>query len=239
MDIHKRLNGSRFLLVGLAIYWTAVAVVGFVPSYLDSAAGKFPIDAVVHVHGVLMGSWLGLFICQTWLAATGRLARHRSLGLAGMWLAAAIWISMWVMTIHGLHRGKFPQDEFLIDVLLPQLAMIVLFPVFIVWGYQARRRSDVHRRLMILATLVLLQASVDRMFWLPSLALPGFWDHAFRLYVIVLAPLFLFDLLSIRRLHRTTLLGSGLILTAHLIISLLWATSGWHAFAHLVASPIM
>ena len=74
----------------MALACTAVAFLGFAPTYwLPLASGSFPPMPVVHFHGMLFFSWTLYFAFQTWLAASGRTARHRSLGVLGAGLGAS------------------------------------------------------------------------------------------------------------------------------------------------------
>jgi len=226
----QRRGWLRYFFVGLGIYYIIVAITGFTPSYLAFVSGEFPIPPLVHVHGMMMAAWLSTFVLQSWLAASGKVARHRALGLFATGLAALVWTSMWVMTWLGLHSEAPPQDSFLYDVLLAQLATLVLFAIFFVAAFAARRQSDVHKRLIVLATLNLLQAAIDRMAFLPATGLPGFWDHTFWLGALLFSPLVVFDVLTIRRVHPVTLIGAGVILVVHFVAALLWTNPAWHAW---------
>jgi hypothetical protein len=228
---------SRYFFVALASSYALVAVIGFAPNYVDYFAGTLEIPPIAHVHGALMAAWLLLFIVQTGFAASGALKWHRTLGLAAIGLASVIWISMAVVTVNVLIRDKPEVDSFLYDVLPRQLAVIALFGLFFVWGVLVRRRASSHKRLLALATLVLLQAAVDRMGWLPEFGLPSFWPYAIRLDVLLI-PLFVFDVVSIKRIHPVTLIGAFAILVAHTIISLLEGSPAWHNFAHAMVNAI-
>jgi hypothetical protein len=218
----------------LASLYLLVAIVGFTRNYLRSFAGTFEIHPIAHAHGALMAAWLSLFLTQTILAASGRLGRHRALGRFGIWLAAAIWISMAVATMRALIAHKPPVGHFLYNVLLVQLYAMAVFALFFVWGIRARRRAESHKRLLALSTLVLLQAAIDRMRWLPR-PLPNFWSNALWLDALLL-PLIVYDLVSIRRVHPITLIGAGVLVAAQTTVSLLWGTSAWHNFAHAIIS---
>ena len=84
-----------------------------------------------------------------------------------------------------------------------------------------------------MAALVLLQPAVDRMGWLPGFGLPLLWPLC-----VLLIPLFVFDIVSIKRIHPITLIGTGAILAAHAAISLILAMPGWHKFAHSMTNTI-
>ena len=58
----------------------------------DVEAGERPpLPPVLHVHAVLMGTYLLLRLAQTTLAATGRQAWHQRLGLAASRLLVMSW----------------------------------------------------------------------------------------------------------------------------------------------------
>jgi hypothetical protein len=76
---------------------------------------------------------------------------------------------------------------------------------------------------MALATLVLVQAGLDRMGWQP---LPGP-----MLVWILLVPFFVFDVATTRRVHPATLIGAALIIASHVMIIVNWGNPAWHAFA--------
>lgn len=141
------------------------------------------------------------------------------------------------VTVNVLIRDKPEVDSFLYDILPRQLAVMALFALFFVWGVLVRRRASSHKRLLALATLVLLQAAVDRMNWLPEFGLPNFWPYAIRLDVLLI-PLFVFDVASIKRIHPITLIGAVAILAAHTTIVLLGGSPAWHDFAHAMMNAI-
>lgn len=228
---------ARYFFVVLAFSYALVAVAGFAPSYVEYFAGTLAIPPIAHVHGALMAAWLLLFIVQTGLAASGALKWHRKLGLAAIGLAVVIWISMAVVTVNVLVRDKPEVDSFLYDILPRQLAVMALFALFFVWGALVRRRASSHKRLLALATLVLLQAAVDRMRWLPEFGLPSFWPYAIRLDVLLI-PLFVFDVVWFKRIHPVTLIGTVAILVAQTSIGLLEGSPAWHDFAHGLMNAI-
>jgi hypothetical protein len=224
---------TRYFFVAAGVLFVLVAIAGFKPSYVDFFAGTFAIPPITHVHGALMMAWLLLLITQASLALSGSLKLHRTLGIAAIYLAAVIWISMWILTIRAFMVYPPEIQSFLPEPLLAQLESMILFPLFFVWAILQRRNPGSHKRLIYLATVVLLQAAVDRIPWLPSFGLRGFWPSAVGLD-LVLAPLLIFDLLSIRRLHRITVIGALIILATHTIISLLWKNPAWDNWVHAI-----
>lgn len=230
----RRPGFSRYIFVALAALFPIVTFVGFAPSYSEHFTGTYRIHPIAHVHGALMTAWLILFIAQASLAASGAVNLHRKLGLTSLVLAPLMWVSMLVTTWRPLVAEALPVDHFLFDVVLVQLLMILLFPLFVTWGILARRRPGTHKRLMIFATVVLLQAAIDRMHfgmrWLPDIGLPTHWGADVYVYVLLL-PLFAFDFLSMRRIHRVTLICAAALLGGHVVVNGLFGSPAWHRFA--------
>jgi len=222
---------SRYFFVALGVLFIAIAIAGFGPSFYEYFTGAFYFPPIVHVHGALMIGWLALYATQAGLASRRNLDLHRRLGVAATVLAPLLWSSMFVATIVAFKRHE-PDGEmsFMTAVLLIQLGLIMLFPVFVTWGLLARRRAQWHKRMMTFASLILLQAAVDRMHWLPDEGLPMFWHHGLRLYILMI-PLFVFDFVSLRRIHPATLICAGLTVAMHTIVSAYWADAGWNALA--------
>src|SRR6478672_8235797 len=72
---------DRWIYVFTAVSFIAVALAGFLPDSahkiaLVQSGGRPPFPLVLHLHAVLMGSFLLLLLAQTTLAATGRIDLH-------------------------------------------------------------------------------------------------------------------------------------------------------------------
>jgi hypothetical protein len=146
------------------------------------------------------------------------------------WLAVAIWIAMIVAMVAGHIRYQPALDSFLYDVLMVEIALIVLIAVSFTWGLLPGANAGWHRRLMTLATLLLAQAGLGRMRWQP---IPGP-----MLIWALLVPFFVFDIVTTRRVHPATLIGAGLVVASHRTILMNSGSLAWHeaadrAFSHL------
>jgi hypothetical protein len=226
----RRLDRSRYFFVGVGAVCILVALVGFGPSLYKHVRGDRFIPLIVHVHAAIMMGWVVLYTVQAGLAAHENLYRHRQLGCAAIVLAVAVWISMGVATIVALQRFDPDEFGFIVKPLLIQLGTMVVFPVFVTWGVLARRHTDWHQRLMTFATFALIQAALDRMDWLPNEGLPMFWHYGLRLYILMI-PLFAFDIVTLRRIHPATLIGWGIIIAMHGVVSFYWKDEGWNQLA--------
>ena len=84
-------RAERPMYAAAALVAALVVFAGFAPTYyLSSLFGAADLNTLKHIHGVVMTSWFVLFFVQARLAATGRIAIHRQLGLAGVFLAILV-----------------------------------------------------------------------------------------------------------------------------------------------------
>ena len=110
-------------------------------------------------HGTLCALWLLLFFTQISLVATRRVSVHRRLGAAAGVLAVALVIVGYATAIALLRRGFDLSGDLHIPAVDPAVEMVfplgdlVSFAVLVTAGYVYRRRPDIHKRLMLLATL--------------------------------------------------------------------------------------
>jgi hypothetical protein len=241
---------DRWIYVLTAASFILIVLVGFVPDSLMKiamvkAGTRPPLPVAMHVHAVLMGSFLLLLLAQTVLMATGRGALHRRLGLAAMVLAPGLVIAGVVLAATNYHAAwlasqsgpagmraamtaRVPQLD---NVLLLQMRIGFLFPLLLAIGLHARGRdAGFHKRMMMLATAMPLGAAIDRMHWLPSTfpASPLSTD----LYVVLaVSPMIVWDVVRNRGVHRAYLVWLPLYVAACLTVGLLWNTAGWHAAA--------
>lgn len=227
----NRTGWPRYFFVAVGALCILMTLVGFAPSFARHFDGERRIPPIVHLHGAIMMGWLVLYMVQASFAAHGNLGRHRQIGWAAIVLAVSVWISMGVATIGALQRFDPDALPFLVKPLLIQLGTMAVFPVFVACAVLARRHAGWHKRLMTLATFVLVQAALDRMHWLPDEGLPMFWHAGLRLYVLLLLPLFLFDIVTLRRIHSATLIGSAVIVAMHGVVSFYWSDEGWNQLA--------
>ena len=239
---------DRWIYVFTAASFIAIVLAGFVPSSIEKAGAvraglRPPFPLVMHVHALLMGSFLLLLLAQTTLVAMGRQALHMRLGLASMLLAPAMVVAGFLLAgtnYHSVWGAAQAQPQLrpvigiLDNILLLQLRIGILFPILLWIGLRARRgEPGLHKRMMILATAVALPAGIDRIPWLPT-TMPVS-PLAADLYVLLaVSPLLVWDLARNRYLHRAWWIWLGLLLPFAVLTNLLWNTDWWHGTARML-----
>jgi hypothetical protein len=160
-----RTTSPRRLYVGLALLAITLALVGFWPSYFGPLfAGSVDKPTIIHFHAAVYVGWLAIFLTQVVLAATGRVALHLKLGRIaigyGVLVIAAGLVATFGMFVLRVRGGEVADAQG--RLVGPLLDMLVFAPFFAA-AVHYRRRPELHKRLMIVATTALLIAAVGRM----------------------------------------------------------------------------
>jgi hypothetical protein len=220
-------NSDRIFYTGMAAAFAATVFVGFAPTYfLKDYFGSPPLSLLVHAHGLAFTAWLLLFFTQTVLVASRRVDLHRKLGVVGAVLAAILVILGVATTIGSIRANHTPPG---IDprsfLALPFFDMLT-FAILVGVGITFRKRPETHKRLMLLATIAMLDAAIGR---LPGLfALGPLAFFAIQDLFVVAGPIY--DFASRRRVDAAYLWGGLFILLSQPLRLLVSQTPMWLAF---------
>jgi hypothetical protein len=231
---------ARYFYFNMALACAAVAFLGFAPTYfLPLASGKFSAPPAIQIHGLVFFTWSIFFVFQAWIAASGQIARHRSIGLIGVSLATAMTIFGFLAAVASMKRAAaVGQTDAGIAFSIVPLSGILFFAVAFALAVAAARQPETHKRLMLLAGISILDAAVARWF-LTFLAPPGppgpppvavTIPPAFVAYLLLVVAI-VHDWRSRGRPHPVYVIG-GIALIAMKLLNLpISETRAWHAFA--------
>ena len=223
-------RSDRLFYTGMAIAIALVVVVGFArtyyvrPQYFDQGLPRY-----LHVHGAVFTAWIALLVVQTTLVATRRTPLHRAVGWAGAGLAALVAI-VGVATAVVFGRANIEAgfgDEvraFMTTPIFSMASFLILVAAAIVY----RARPQMHKRLMLLATINLLDAPIAR--WPGA---PG------PTTVFVLVDLFIvggvvYDLVTRRRVDPVYVWGGAIVVAGQFLREVVGQTAAWNAFARAI-----
>jgi hypothetical protein len=179
-----------------------------------------------------MTTWVVLFVTQVSLVATGRTRTHQRLGVFGAILAALIVIVGVLTALAGAARGATPGPPALQFLVVPLGDMLVFAILVGTALYFRRRRLDIHKRLMLLASVNLLTAAIARL-PLHFIATGGPLAF-FGLTDLCLIAVVVFDTVKNRRLHPAFLWGMLLIIASEPLRLMLAGTDVWLRFATML-----
>lgn len=149
----------------IALIATVTVLAGFVPNYTFRLLHHDPnLTLLVHAHGLVMAAWVTLFLTQALLVAKYRVDLHRRLGILGAVVAVLVLV-VGVPTLinaaarksHDVHSARFLWMLAAFDGIA-----LVVFAGLVCVAIVLRRRTDYHKRLMLLATLSLLGPAFGR-----------------------------------------------------------------------------
>lgn len=232
----------------------AVAVLGFMPTYfLPLTQGRFDAPPLVHIHGLVMFSWVSFFVVQATLAAQGKVLDHRTWGVAGVAIITAmIFVVTWVETML-IHQASQPGVPAAVTegtkafswVTLGTLLLVA--PMFVL-AIANVTRPEVHKRLILLLTTGMLAAPIARWF-LTFLAPPPDPNapplppgvEASPPVEVAIAPALVGDLVLVAaiiydwrtrgRPHPVYLIGGAILLIQQLTVVQVGHSAAWQAAA--------
>ena len=240
-----RKNASYFY-VWMATACALLAFGAFAPTYwLQLPAGTFIGPPLLYVHGLLFSTWTLLLLSQSLLAANGRMQHHLAWGLVGISLATALVFTGLAATVLSIKQGLASGygDRSLSFSIMP-VSAIGLFAGFFICAIANIRNPEAHKRLMILATLSLLQAAMARVFFAlivgvgPGLR-PGIGPPpplaigivpSLLLEIIIIVGM-VHDWRTRGRPHPVYVYGGIALLAVKLLNWPISTTAAWHSFA--------
>ena len=205
----RRLRRSPFFTL-LGCLMLVLAIAGFWPQYFSVVTGGTPdpntLFWLIHLHSALFVLWLLFHISQAALIASGRPRAHLKMG---PWLAAlGFLIALVGLYAAGLlaHRFGVRQGDmeagaqFVFFPLIDMIYFAGFLAVAVVW----RKRPDVHKRALFIATFSIAVVGLGRLVGRTGIESAWLWQP------LNLAPLLIavaFDLIVCRKLYLVTFIG--------------------------------
>lgn len=207
----------------MAIAMSIIVVLGFGPTfyfraYTAPALHLPPLaSALVWVHGFVFTSWMLVLLLQTTLVRIGKVQWHKKVGIAGAILGALMVLLGTVAQVAQTQRlvaAKFIPLGVVNENLVTfgALTAMVVFGSLIGAAVRFRARPETHKRLMLLATVVLLGAAAGRIGGIAGFVMPGVGPFvpaiSTGLVDVFIVALAVHDLRATGRLHRATIWGA-------------------------------
>jgi hypothetical protein len=214
----------RFFAI-TAVVAILLVLIGFSPSfYLRSWFNSPALSTLLYVHGALMTAWYVLFAAQVLLVSARRVDIHRRFGILVAFTGAALVPTGIATAIAFIRRvaGDAEESELAAVIAGYQFVALTLFTLLVVTALAFRGRSDIHKRLMTVASLSLLGPPLARL-TSDEVAL---WLN----YAVVLLPIAI-DTWRHRRLHPAFGWAGGLFLVSSQAALQFASSDSWIRFA--------
>lgn len=228
-------RSDRRIFAAAAILFPVIVLIGFGPTYYLKFAFGSPAlpSTLVHVHGLLMTSWIVLFITQVYLIASKRAKVHMSLGILGMILAPLIVIVGAMTGIASAARGGgVPGIPPLSFMIVPLGDVFVFAFLFAAAMYYRKKDIRSHKRLMLLTVLNFLPPALGR-FPFEAAGTPPFF---YGIPDLIAITFLIYDTWRNRKLNMALLAGTLLLIASHIIRLTMAGTDTWIRIATWLTS---
>jgi hypothetical protein len=230
--VHRPANrGTERVFFGaMAILLCSVVLIGFSPSYYRAGFLHASLPSpILHIHGAVFTIWMLIYLVQSALISAKRIKWHRPLGTVAFCLPPLMIVLGVIAAIDGLKRGVSigPLDPS-VSLAIPLLG-ITGFTILIFAAWKARRNGAAHKRLVLLATVGLVEAAFGRFPW-NQIGLPAAAGALTGLGVLLLLVL-AYDLYSLHRIHRSTMWAVPVTFILNGLAVPIGMTAAWHGLA--------
>ena len=233
-----RTGNTRTIYLAMAWLCLAVVVAGFFTTYLRPMwRSEFHAPAVVHVHGALLLGWTLLFLSQSWLARRRSLALHRAHGVLALVLVPGVVVSTIAIATYALRRDAEAGSAVVAaEFFLGNFTAPIEFAALVVAALVLRRKPETHKRLMLLATLVILWPAFFRLrHYFPNVPNPQV-SFGFLLPQLLILAAMAHDRWRNGRIHPAYLWVGLPLIAATAFETLAFETGPWRAVSRWLAS---
>jgi len=229
LPLKAQIAERRFFLWMAAVFMATV-VCGFGLNFASGRVRATTLPVQVHLHGLVFGGWILLYLVQSWLIDRGSVALHRRLGWLGAGLTAVAVPLGIAVTMMAIRRGAipffFPTNIFLVLNILG----VALFGALVAAAIALRRHTDWHRRLMLCAAVNLIAPAFGRLLPMPLL---GPWGPfgIMGMIILYIGAGIIFDLTVRQRVHPAWWWGLGVTIGVNLAVGPIAFAAPVRAFA--------
>lgn len=207
----------------------ATVFVGFARTYFLAGVFRAPLaNKLLQVHGAVFTCWMLLLVVQTSFVSAHRLDIHRKVGLAGFGLACLMVTLGVLAATDALSRNASPIPH--VDAktfyTIPMGGMVV-FSTLIYFACRMRRDPAAHKRLILIATIGIMDAAIDR--WPLAFIHQHHINNLFN-YALLL-PIVAYDLWSTGKVQRVTIWAGLYVIVIQQLRIPIGHTAAWQAFA--------
>jgi hypothetical protein len=235
----KRKKSSFYLLMGIVALFAVV--VGFFTTYISpSFRGSFTAPVIVHIHGAFAFAWVLLFLMQTLTVKYRNFKLHKTFGYFGFFVALGILTTMLPTGLFQVKRDLAKgMGQTAVSQIVGVLTTAIMFGSFVAAGFIFRKIPKVHKRLLLLATIVLLWPAWFRFrHYFPSVPRPDIWFGVVLADSLILIA-WMADKATYGKVHPALLYGGLLVILEHIFEVLSFDNSPWRSLANSIYNSLV
>lgn len=198
------------------------------PFIIPVARQTFEAPLSIYIHGALSLGWVLLFTIQSTLIQRKNYKLHIKLGFAGIFLAIATSYSLLPVAKFIIGRDlKLGLGEMAYSNSISLLTTGLMFLILVGFAIYYRQQSNIHKRLLLLATIVLLWPAWFRFrHFFPDVPRPEIWFGLVLSDSLIIIA-WIWDRLENKKIHPSLLYPGIAIIIEQTIEVYLYDSSIW------------
>lgn len=229
----------NFFLVFIALCWLGV-LMGFTPAVMKRYHGHadYPAPLILQVHAFAFSAWMVLLTAQIALIRSRRPQLHMKLGIVGVALVPIMAITGSLSEVYS-QRWRFAHPPDSQAFLIIAIFYVIAFTTLASLALAARKNPAKHKRLILLATTIIVGAAYAR--WLGTPLYNAFGDGYGGMLIntytgtnVLLAGALGYDWLTRRGLHPVYKIAVPAILAGEIATTILYHSPSWLTVARFV-----
>ncbi len=236
-DIAARVQHRDRFFLSMAGAFLLIALAGFTPTlYLRPFFDVAAIPVYLYMHGAVLTCWFLWLVLQTSLVAAHRTDIHRRIGLAGAVLGVGVVMAGLMATLLVVRRlpdlGVDLESEmaFVSIVFIGNIGSLFAFSALLTAAILLRRRSEIHKRLMLLASFNVIGPAFSRISYWPVFDWIEEEPFFSTSMLIFFAVMLVHDLIVRRRIHIATTAGILFTIVTLVVAGTISGTEFGHSF---------
>lgn len=223
---------DKYFYFAMALLFPVIVAWGFSRTANDSLFhAVIPRPRILWFHAAVFSGWIIFFLFQSILIRTRNVKRHRFFGWFGAALGTAM-VPLGIATAIAMSRFDATQlhqvgvEPFLIIPLFDIATFGVLLALAIAW----RKKPQLHRPLLFMATCMLLDAPFDRFDFIFN------HDLGFLCLDLIISLGMARDFVVNRRIHRVYLIAFPALVVSQALALFIWHSEAawWVRMAHAI-----
>jgi hypothetical protein len=241
----NKLTALHRFYAGTSLMLLMLMVVGFQHFYLQGKAypGREippPIRTLVIVHGVSMSLWVLLYVLQSFLIVAKKHRVHMQVGRVAAIFAVTLLVSGLLLAVQSTRIA--PPEMVLWGMSAKEFMAVPFFGILLFAGMVAtgvwyRRKPEIHRPMMLFATLSALAAATARITALSQLYQGTTWERVCGPFLVIFvlgALLVAIHAALTRSLDRWFVASYGIVLVSLLLTIQIARTPAWVGFVQVL-----
>lgn len=234
MQIQKINKNRLTFFTAIAIIGIIAILVGFSKTFiipLVSGTKTWPLT--IYAHAFFVFGWVIIFLTQSLLIQNKKYKIHIFIGRWAAFIAVGAAISIIPASLFQIERElKEGLGQTAISSIVGSLASATMFLILVTLGILNRKRPQVHKRFMLLATIILIWPAWFRWrHYFPSVERPDIWFAVVLSDSLILVA-FIWDWLKNKYIHPALLYGGLFIIAENVMEILLFDSKGWRVLAN-------